>query len=220
MKRVAQVIRLRPEQQENYRELHRNVPRPVLDTLRDCHIRNYSIHLLGDLLFGCFEYDGDDLDADMARMAADEVTQDWWRLKLALNDSPAVADLREDGYEVISIDGGYAHAHFDRVDRFIAQPTLALSRAPTIVDDHFEGRHLDLRPYVLCGKDIYVLPGGLTRVALKKGSLVVNSSQGGGSKDTWVMADAPVPEKDEFTPVQREGSPQSRHKLMADSFAS
>ena len=71
---------------------------------------------------------------------------------------------------------------------FIAQPTLALSRVPTIVDDHFEGRHVDLRPYVLYGKEIYVLPGGLTRVALRKGSLVVNSSQGGGSKDTWVLA--------------------------------
>ena len=71
---------------------------------------------------------------------------------------------------------------------YIAQPTLALSRAPTIVDDHFEGRHVDLRPYVLCGKEIYVLPGGLTRVAMRKGSLVVNSSQGGGSKDTWVLA--------------------------------
>jgi uncharacterized circularly permuted ATP-grasp superfamily protein len=70
---------------------------------------------------------------------------------------------------------------------YIAQPTLALSRTPVIVDDHFEGRHVDLRPYILYGKDIYVLPGGLTRVALKKGSLVVNSSQGGGSKDTWVL---------------------------------
>ena len=72
---------------------------------------------------------------------------------------------------------------------YIAQPTLALSRVPTIVDDHFEGRHVDLRPYVLCGQEIYVLPGGLTRVAMKKGSLVVNSSQGGGSKDTWVLSD-------------------------------
>ncbi len=71
---------------------------------------------------------------------------------------------------------------------YIAQPTLALSRVPTIVDDHFEGRHVDLRPYVLCGKDIYVVPGGLTRVAIRKGSLVVNSSQGGGSKDTWVLS--------------------------------
>jgi len=70
---------------------------------------------------------------------------------------------------------------------YIAQPMVALSRAPVIVDDHFEGRHVDLRPYVLYGKDIYVLPGGLTRVALKKGSVVVNSSQGGGSKDTWVL---------------------------------
>jgi uncharacterized circularly permuted ATP-grasp superfamily protein len=75
---------------------------------------------------------------------------------------------------------------------FIAQPTLALSRVPTIVEDHFEGRHVDLRPYVLCGKDIYVLPGGLTRVAMRKGSLVVNSSQGGGSKDTWVLAHDPA----------------------------
>lgn len=71
---------------------------------------------------------------------------------------------------------------------YIAQPTLALSRAPVIVEGHFEGRHVDLRPYILYGKDLYVLPGGLTRVALRKGSLVVNSSQGGGSKDTWVLA--------------------------------
>ena len=71
---------------------------------------------------------------------------------------------------------------------FIAQPTLSLSRVPTIIEDHFEGRHVDLRPYVLCGKEIYVLPGGLTRVAMRRGSLVVNSSQGGGSKDTWVLA--------------------------------
>ena len=78
---------------------------------------------------------------------------------------------------------------------FIAQPTLSLSRVPTFIDDHFEGRHVDLRPYILYGsKDIYVMPGGLTRVALKKGSLVVNSSQGGGSKDTWVVASNPVRE--------------------------
>ncbi|HSX78392.1 MAG TPA: circularly permuted type 2 ATP-grasp protein [Candidatus Saccharimonadia bacterium] len=74
---------------------------------------------------------------------------------------------------------------------YIAQPTLALSRAPVIVEDHFEGRHVDLRPYILYGQEIYVLPGGLTRVALRKGSLVVNSSQGGGSKDTWVLAGEP-----------------------------
>ncbi|MGC4002778.1 MAG: circularly permuted type 2 ATP-grasp protein [Pirellulales bacterium] len=70
---------------------------------------------------------------------------------------------------------------------YVAQPMLALSRVPTIVNDHLEGRHVDLRPYILYGEEIYVLPGGLTRVALKKGSLVVNSSQGGGSKDTWVV---------------------------------
>jgi uncharacterized circularly permuted ATP-grasp superfamily protein len=70
---------------------------------------------------------------------------------------------------------------------YIAQPVLSLSRAPVLIKNHFEGRHVDLRPYILYGKDIYVMPGGLTRVALKKGSLVVNSSQGGGSKDTWVI---------------------------------
>jgi uncharacterized circularly permuted ATP-grasp superfamily protein len=70
---------------------------------------------------------------------------------------------------------------------YIAQPMLSLSRVPTVVDNHLEGRHVDLRPYILYGEEIYVLPGGLTRVALKKGSLVVNSSQGGGSKDTWVL---------------------------------
>ena len=70
---------------------------------------------------------------------------------------------------------------------YIAQPTLCLSRVPTIVEDQYAGCHVDLRPYILYGKEIYVNPGGLTRVALKKGSLVVNSSQGGGSKDTWVV---------------------------------
>ena len=70
---------------------------------------------------------------------------------------------------------------------FVAQPVVSLSRSPVIVGDTFEGRHVDLRPYVLFGEDVYVMPGGLTRVALRKGSLVVNSSQGGGSKDTWVL---------------------------------
>ena len=72
---------------------------------------------------------------------------------------------------------------------YIAQPMLALSRAPVIVGDHFEPRHVDLRPFVLLGEEPYVLPGGLTRVALQRGSLVVSSSQGGGSKDTWVLAE-------------------------------
>lgn len=72
---------------------------------------------------------------------------------------------------------------------FIAQPMLSLSTVPTLVGDRLEPRHVDLRPFVLSGKDIYVLPGGLTRVALRAGSMVVNSSQGGGSKDTWVLSD-------------------------------
>lgn len=70
---------------------------------------------------------------------------------------------------------------------YIAQPTLNLSRVPTLTADGLAGCHVDLRPYIVHGKEIYVNPGGLTRVALKKGSLVVNSSQGGGSKDTWVV---------------------------------
>ena len=82
----------------------------------------------------------------------------------------------------------FAHLIEAQPRNYIAQPTLALSRVPVIVDDHFEGRHVDLRPFILCGRDIHIVPGGLTRVALKKGSLVVNSSQGGGSKDTWVLA--------------------------------
>jgi uncharacterized circularly permuted ATP-grasp superfamily protein len=72
--------------------------------------------------------------------------------------------------------------------QYIAQPTLCLSRVPTMMGDRYTGCHVDLRPYVLYGKEIYVNPGGLTRVALKPGSLVVNSSQGGGSKDTWVVS--------------------------------
>jgi uncharacterized circularly permuted ATP-grasp superfamily protein len=70
---------------------------------------------------------------------------------------------------------------------YIAQPTLMLSRAPCFVDGEFDSRHVDLRPYILYGEKIKIVPGGLTRVALRKGSLVVNSSQGGGSKDTWVL---------------------------------
>ena len=71
---------------------------------------------------------------------------------------------------------------------FVAQPTLALSTSPTCVEEGVAPRHVDLRPFVLSGRDrIRIVPGGLTRVALKKGSLVVNSSQGGGTKDTWVL---------------------------------
>ncbi|MBM4199954.1 MAG: circularly permuted type 2 ATP-grasp protein, partial [Gammaproteobacteria bacterium] len=70
---------------------------------------------------------------------------------------------------------------------YMAQPLLLLSTAPTLVDAHVEPRHLDLRPFILSGRDTYVTNGGLTRVALKKGSTVVNSSQGGGSKDTWIV---------------------------------
>ena len=71
---------------------------------------------------------------------------------------------------------------------YIAQPTLSFSRAPCLIGDRIEPRHVDLRPYILFGDKVTIVPGGLTRVALQKGSLVVNSSQGGGSKDTWVLS--------------------------------
>jgi uncharacterized circularly permuted ATP-grasp superfamily protein len=72
---------------------------------------------------------------------------------------------------------------------YIAQPTISFSRAPCLIGDTLEPRHVDLRPYVLYGDKVTIVPGGLTRVALKRGSLVVNSSQGGGSKDTWVLSE-------------------------------
>jgi len=75
----------------------------------------------------------------------------------------------------------------DNPENYIAQPTLSLSTVPCLTDSGIAGRHVDLRPYILYGEDIEVIPGALTRVALKEGSLVVNSSQGGGSKDTWVL---------------------------------
>jgi uncharacterized circularly permuted ATP-grasp superfamily protein len=72
-------------------------------------------------------------------------------------------------------------------EKYIAQPTLSLSTCPTFVDAGIAPRHIDLRPFVLSGTDVRFVPGGLTRVALKEASLVVNSSQGGGTKDTWVL---------------------------------
>ncbi|MFT7140878.1 MAG: putative circularly permuted ATP-grasp superfamily protein, partial [Sulfitobacter sp.] len=72
---------------------------------------------------------------------------------------------------------------------YIAQPIINLSTVPTLCENAIEARHVDLRPFILQGNRSYVTAGGLTRVALVRGSLVVNSSQGGGSKDTWVLAD-------------------------------
>jgi uncharacterized circularly permuted ATP-grasp superfamily protein len=100
--------------------------------------------------------------------------------------------------------GGYGMVMGDKVDKkelkelkqvitttprdFIAQPIMKLSTVPCFIDGKLQPRHVDLRPYALCGPGgIYIVPGGLTRVALREGSLVVNSSQGGGSKDTWVV---------------------------------
>jgi uncharacterized circularly permuted ATP-grasp superfamily protein len=81
----------------------------------------------------------------------------------------------------------YRQRILDAPERFIAQPTLSLSQVPTFCGDDLAARHVDLRPYVLSGRGVRFVPGGLTRVALREGSLVVNSSQGGGVKDTWVV---------------------------------
>jgi uncharacterized circularly permuted ATP-grasp superfamily protein len=92
-----------------------------------------------------------------------------------------------------------------RPQDYIAQPTLALSSVPTLVEAGIAPRHVDLRPFVLSTKDaVRIVPGGLTRVALREGSLVVNSSQGGGTKDTWVL------EADPGTPSQSHSQSQSQ----------
>jgi uncharacterized circularly permuted ATP-grasp superfamily protein len=127
-------------------------------------------------------------------LLSDPVTRDW-----------AIDHLHELVVKAVGESGGYGmlvgpHSTADQREEFkariranprnyIAQPTLALSRAPSFIDDRIEPRHVDLRPYILCGEQFTIVPGGLTRVALRRGSLVVNSSQGGGSKDTWVLAD-------------------------------
>jgi len=97
-------------------------------------------------------------------------------------------------------------------DRYIAQPTLALSTCPTFVASGVAPRHIDLRPYVLSGREVSLVPGGLTRVALREGSLVVNSSQGGGTKDTWVLADG--------SPTQSQSQSQSQSQPQSQSQSS
>jgi uncharacterized circularly permuted ATP-grasp superfamily protein len=81
----------------------------------------------------------------------------------------------------------FKRAVIAKPDGYIAQPTLSLSTSPTFVESGIAPRHIDLRPFVLTAKEVQMVPGGLTRVALKEGSLVVNSSQGGGTKDTWII---------------------------------
>jgi uncharacterized circularly permuted ATP-grasp superfamily protein len=127
---------------------------------------------------------------------------------LALNDKDReyiLANLDKLVVKAVNESGGYGMLigmHASQAERekfaekikanprnFIAQPTVSLSRHPTYVEGELRGCHVDLRPYILCGEKVTLVPGGLTRVALRAGSLVVNSSQGGGSKDTWVLVD-------------------------------
>ena len=95
---------------------------------------------------------------------------------------------------------------------YISQPTLSLSTCPTYVESGVAPRHIDLRPFVLSGKEVQMVPGGLTRVALKEGSLVVNSSQGGGTKDTWIMEDGPAFVFGEVEPAAAQSQSQSQTK--------
>jgi uncharacterized circularly permuted ATP-grasp superfamily protein len=87
-------------------------------------------------------------------------------------------------------------AILDDPGNWISQPMIGLSVGPTLAEEGIGPRHLDLRPFIVTGKESWVLPGGLSRVAMKRGSLIVNSSQGGGSKDTWVLADKFAPQGD------------------------
>ncbi|MFI6350147.1 L-rhamnose mutarotase [Streptomyces sp. NPDC050560] len=106
-RRVASVIRLRPEQEENYRELHRNVPRPVLATLSRAHITNYSIFLRDHTLFSYYEYTGDDYEADMAAIADDPDTRRWWMLTDPCQqplDTAGPGERWADGEEVFHLD--------------------------------------------------------------------------------------------------------------------
>ncbi|MGB4499482.1 MAG: circularly permuted type 2 ATP-grasp protein [Methylococcaceae bacterium] len=128
-----------------------------------------------------------------------------WRLSEKDDLKYALANLPELVVKEVQGSGGYGmlvgptsskaeiEAYKERILKdpanFIAQPTLALSTCPTLVESGVAPRHVDLRPFVLSGKEIRLVPGGLTRVALSEGSLVVNSSQGGGTKDTWVLED-------------------------------
>jgi uncharacterized circularly permuted ATP-grasp superfamily protein len=126
-----------------------------------------------------------------------------YRLELADDRKYVLEHLHELVVKEVHGSGGYGmlvgptstkaqvEAYRERViadpSAFIAQPTLSLSTCPTITDNGVAPRHVDLRPYVVSGREVTLVPGGLTRVALKEGSLVVNSSQGGGTKDTWVL---------------------------------
>jgi uncharacterized circularly permuted ATP-grasp superfamily protein len=96
---------------------------------------------------------------------------------------------------------------------YIAQPTLSLSSCPTFVEEGIAPRHIDLRPFVLVGREVRIVPGGLTRVALRRGSLVVNSSQGGGTKDTWVV-DLPE-DSDDLTPPAQSQTPIGQTQTQA-----
>ena len=114
---------------------------------------------------------------------------------LANLKSLVVKPVGESGGYGILVGPSSSQAQLDRYseliesepENYVAQPTLSLSTGQTVVDNHYEPRHMDLRPFILSGKETWVTSGGLTRVALTKGSLVVNSSQGGGSKDTWIL---------------------------------
>ena len=133
---------------------------------------------------------GSNMEAIVQRCAA----EGWPARVAAVRDALAAANLAGHGTHVpirAATDEELAQVRRNIEEdprNYIAQEVVSLSRLPSFTDDGIEGRHIDLRPFVLTGDRVEVIPGGLTRVAMRKGSLVVNSSQGGGSKDTWVLA--------------------------------
>jgi uncharacterized circularly permuted ATP-grasp superfamily protein len=137
---------------------------------------------------------------------------------LARLDQLVVKPVAEAGGYGITIGPAATDAELDGCRRsieadprnWIAQEVVSLSRHPTLVDDHLEGRHIDLRPFILTSDTVEVIPGGLTRVAMRRGSLVVNSSQGGGSKDTWVLA----PTEAELDEAERRADAADAHDAV------
>lgn len=135
---------------------------------------------------------------------------------LANLDTLVCKPANESGGKGVTIGSTATAAELDDVRReieadprnWIAQPILKLSTAPTICDDQIEPRHVDLRPFVLSGDDPYVTVGGLTRVALREGSLIVNSSLGGGSKDTWIVDDTVRPAQQQHTTQAAQPDPE------------
>ena len=124
---------------------------------------------------------------DLTNQHESDPQQQWDPIISSLEENELFASLydKPDGKAVID----FVSLQKKNPRNYIAQPVVPLSRAPAFCDNSMQGRHVDLRPFILYGEKVTIIPGALTRVALREGSLVVNSSQGGGSKDTWILED-------------------------------